>query len=124
VFNPEFENAFDRVLCDVPCSGFGVLSSKPDIKLFRKESDLTELATLQSKILETSARYVKPGGSLIYSTCTVFKKENEGVIENFANPDFVTESTQQFLPHRDNLDGFFIAKLKRLSEQNVINHRI
>lgn len=129
LFNPRFENAFNCVLCDVPCSGFGVLSSKPDIKLFKKESDLEELSALQGGILRTAARYVKAGGSLIYSTCTVFKKENDDAVGRFLleNKNFVAEeirlpfdfSTEKekfvrFLPFRDGIDGFFIARLKRL----------
>jgi len=127
--NEEFVNKFDKVLCDVPCSGFGVLGSKPDIKLFRKENDLTELAELQAKILERSARYVKVGGSLIYSTCTIFKKENDEVVMEFLkkHDNFTIEKVDtgfdgvinengfvQFLPYRDKIDGFFIAKIKRL----------
>ena len=129
VFNREFEDAFDCVLCDAPCSGFGVLSSKPDIKLFRKESDVEELAALQSKILSVAARYVKRGGSLVYSTCTVFKRENDDVVNGFLleNKNFAAEKIDlpvdtacgmekfaRFFPFRDGFDGFFIARLKRL----------
>ena len=129
VFNREFEDAFDCVLCDAPCSGFGVLSSKPDIKLFRKESDVEELAALQSKILGVAARYVKRGGSLVYSTCTVFKRENDDVVNDFLleNKNFAAEKIDlpvdtacgrekfaRFFPFRDGFDGFFIARLKRL----------
>lgn len=126
-FRMEFSEAFECVLCDAPCSGFGVISSKPDIKLFRRQDDIDSLSVLQSRILAQAKKYVKVGGSLIYSTCTIFKRENGNVVakfleENknfelakidlpFVRPD--TDGTVQFLPHRDGLDGFFIARLKR-----------
>lgn len=127
IFDEKFKDGFDRVLCDVPCSGFGVVESKPDIKLFKTEADIDGLPELQLEILRVSSRYVKTGGSLVYSTCTVFKKENQDVVNEFLreNTDFVVdridldfEKTQegflQFLPFRDDTDGFFIAKLKRI----------
>lgn len=126
VFNKEFENAFDIVLCDVPCSGFGVVSSKPDIKLFKTDAAISSLAQTQKKILETACRYVRRGGRLVYSTCTLFKAENGDVVNEFlsAHGNFaveeicldypkIKEGYLQFLPHRDGTDGFFIALLKR-----------
>ena len=126
VFNKEFENAFDIVLCDVPCSGFGVVSSKPDIKLFKTDAAISSLAQTQKKILETACRYVRRGGRLVYSTCTLFKAENGDVVNEFlsAHGNFAVEEIRldypktkegylQFLPHRDGTDGFFIALLKR-----------
>ena len=126
VFNKEFENAFDIVLCDVPCSGFGVVSSKPDIKLFKTDAAISSLAQTQKKILETACRYVRRGGRLVYSTCTLFKAENGDVVNEFlsAHGNFAVveicldypktkEGYLQFLPHRDGTDGFFIALLKR-----------
>lgn len=130
IFNKRFENFYDCVLCDVPCSGFGVLSSKPDIKLFRQESDLEELNEIQLKILNTSAKYVKIGGALVYSTCTVFKKENDEIIDKFLseNSNFIIEDLSdmfqfsvgqekcvRFLPFRDGVDGFFITRLKKIN---------
>ena len=129
VFSAKFEGKFDKVLCDVPCSGFGVLESKPDIKLFRTENDISALSGLQLKILSNCSRYVKIGGSLIYSTCTIFKKENEDVVKKFLEQnnsfeyeDVITEPRVeknsngyiQFLPYKHEVDGFFIAKLKRI----------
>lgn len=126
VFNKEFENAFDIVLCDVPCSGFGVVSSKPDIKLFKTDAAISSLAQTQKKILETACRYVRRGGRLVYSTCTLFKAENGDVVNEFlsAHGNFAVEEIcldypktkegyLQFLPYRDGTDGFFIALLKR-----------
>ena len=74
---------YDRVLCDVPCSGYGVLSRKPDIKLKMKPEDMDTLIPLQYEILESASKHVKKGGILVYSTCTINKKENEKQIEKF-----------------------------------------
>jgi len=125
--NIDFINSFDNVLCDVPCSGFGVTDSKPDIKLFKQKEDIENLAKLQSQILHVASSYVKIGGSIVYSTCTIFKQENNDVVNDFLakNKNFVAENIQldfdktkegyiQFLPYKDNTEGFFIAKLKRI----------
>ena len=124
---PEFVDQFDRVLCDVPCSGFGVADSKPDIKLFKTKEDIKSLAELQKQILQTASQYIKVDGELVYSTCTIFKKENNDVINDFLanNKNFVAmpinldfektkEGYLQFLPYKDNTEGFFIAKIKRI----------
>ncbi len=88
VYNDKFPTA-DRVLCDVPCSGYGVIHSKPEIR-YKPLSQFAELPGIQYRILETSSRYVRPGGTLVYSTCTVRKCENEDIITRFLenNPDF------------------------------------
>ena len=124
---PEFIEQFDCVLCDVPCSGFGVADSKPDIKLFKTKDDIQSLSELQKQILQTASQYVKVGGELVYSTCTIFKKENNDVVNEFLanNKNFVAqpinldfektkEGYLQFLPYKDNTEGFFIAKIKRI----------
>lgn len=127
VFRPDFENKFDCVLCDVPCSGLGVIFSKPDILLNRKESDIPALSKVQESILSVAARYVRKGGELNYSTCTVLYEENERVIERFLaqNPDFKIEKTAsrsivsdddgyvKIYPHTHGADGFFVVKLRR-----------
>ena len=128
-FVPEYDSAFDVVLCDVPCSGFGVLNNRPDIKLFRENKDISELMKLQYAILCNCSRYVKRGGHLVYSTCTVFDNENGQNIRKFlkehANfaydtitlPEFADVNGRefyQFLPHKDGVQGFFVAVLKRL----------
>lgn len=120
----DWHSAFDAVLCDVPCSGYGVLKENPDIKLRANERDFTALPPLQGEILARSATFVKQGGALYYSTCTLFQEENDGVIaaflkshENFAVqevssplPHKKTKYGVQFLPHTANA-GFYFAKL-------------
>ncbi|MDD4291010.1 MAG: 16S rRNA (cytosine(967)-C(5))-methyltransferase RsmB [Clostridia bacterium] len=136
-YNKDLDNAFDCVLADVPCSGFGVVSEKPDIKRNRSEQTIEDLHKLQLEIVNNVAKYVKTGGTLVYSTCSLFYEENQSVIELFlkTNTDYVlqridlgTDSLNdayvpimdgdalQFLPYRDNLDGFFICKLKRIGQ--------
>lgn len=128
VLHQPFVNAFDTVLCDVPCSGFGVLDNHPDIKLFRENKDVSSLMKLQYAILSNCSNYVKVGGRLIYSTCTVFDNENGQNVRKFLKehtnfvfdrivlPQFPTADNQpsyQFLPYKDGVQGFFVAVLKR-----------
>lgn len=127
LFSEEFENSFDAVLCDVPCSGSGVMKDNPDIKLNRTENAILDLSKTQLKILENSAKYVRANGELIYSTCSVLEEENDQVIAKFLsyNKDFEvakldlklpylkTEFGLQFLPHISLGAGFYLAKLKR-----------
>lgn len=115
----------DRVLADVPCSGLGILAKKPDIKYFRKEEDISQLAITGYEILANAAKYVKKGGVLVFSTCTTDREENEDVVEKFLsqnsafelvpiveykreNPGYLT-----LYPHTDDCDGFFICKMKK-----------
>ena len=122
VFNEKIGSA-DKVLCDVPCSGLGIIRRKPEIKYKSLES-LTGLPEIQYNILNNASRYVKPSGVLVYSTCTLLKRENEDVCRKFLeeNKDFysikaVPEiSDKEFitlLPHKNNGDGFFIAVFRR-----------
>ncbi len=122
---------FDRVLADVPCSGFGTLRRNPDLKWKRKEEDIQRLSGLQLDILRGLAPLVRKGGILIYSTCTVFPEENEGVIERFLkeDPQFQLDSLKNILsekchlfildgyfktfPPRDRMDGFFVARMRK-----------
>ena len=83
VFDAVYEEKFDAVLCDAPCSGYGTISENPDIKLFRKETDFVALKKSQTDILNTVARYVKGGGALYYSTCSLFESENDKIIDAF-----------------------------------------
>lgn len=123
-----WENKFDTVLCDVPCSGFGVVDSRPDVKLFRENKDISELMKTQYAILSNCSAYVKKGGRLIYSTCTLFKNENGQIVRKFleAHPDFrwgqiqieqlpqtKGKSEYQFLPCVDGMQAFYIAVLER-----------
>ena len=127
VTKEEFVNSFDRVICDVPCSGLGVLSKKADLR-HRDESLNDDLPALQYKILSASAKYLKSDGILIYSTCTLRKAENENIVTKFVseNPNFVLEdfvvandlkSDQGMLtlfPNVHKTDGFFIAKIRKI----------
>lgn len=103
----------DRVLCDVPCSGWGIIRRKPDIKLSHTELD--ELYEIQFKILKNASMYVKKDGVLVYSTCTLNKKENGDNIDLFLkdNKEFEKVYEKTYYPHKDNSDGFYICKLIR-----------
>ena len=127
VFVPELEGMADRVLCDVPCSGLGVLSKKPDIR-HKTADEIERLPAIQYAILENCSRYVKPGGILVYSTCTLNRAENEDNVMRFleSHPDFeaipftVGEKTVDagmlslFPDEFAGCDGFFVAKMKRI----------
>ncbi len=117
VYNKAFEGSFDVVLCDVPCSGLGVAAKKPDVYLFKEKDRIFGLTQIQSRILENGAEYVKQGGTLVYSTCTLLKEENEDVIKKFLkkNKKFRLESQDTFLPDDKGSDGFFVAKIRRVS---------
>ena len=105
---------FDDVLCDVPCSGLGVLRRKPDIK-YRPESEVADLPALQYTILENAAKYVKRGGKLLYSTCTLRRAENEAQIEQFLKEhhEFQKRNERSLMPHMDKTDGFYCALLEK-----------
>ncbi|MCL2018528.1 MAG: 16S rRNA (cytosine(967)-C(5))-methyltransferase RsmB [Oscillospiraceae bacterium] len=124
IFNPTFPQA-DTVLCDVPCSGLGVIRRKPEIK-YRPMKDLEPLPEKQKKILDTAAAYVKPNGTLVYSTCTLNPDENEAVVDEFQrrhpvfSPYFVPvgsglpdASRYNLFPHITGGDGFFVAIFRR-----------
>ena len=111
VFVPEFENAFDIVIADVPCSGIGIIGRKPDIKYNMTPEGQKELVTLQRSILDNAVRYVKPGGQLLFSTCTVNRKENEENVEYIEAKGFNCKLQKQLLPGDNGADGFFYAKL-------------
>jgi 16S rRNA (cytosine967-C5)-methyltransferase len=124
---------FDRILADVPCSGFGTLRRNPDLKWKRGEKDIKRLSELQSSILRNLSVYVKEGGTLVYSTCTVFHEENEDVVEKFVggHPEFKIDRIDKVLPEKwrplirngylktfppkNEMDGFFVARLRRES---------
>jgi 16S rRNA (cytosine967-C5)-methyltransferase len=101
---------FDAVLCDVPCSGFGVLRKKPDI---RYRTEVGHFPALQLAILRNAAKAVKEGGTLVYCTCTLLPEENEGVVREFLTDDFVVESMETLWPHKQDTDGFFICRMKK-----------
>ena len=104
----------DIVLCDVPCSGLGVINKKPEIK-YKTLEEISKLPKLQYKILSECSNYVKPGGTLVYSTCALNKKENEEVVYRFLseNKNFECADIQTFFPF-ERIDGFFFVKMKRI----------
>ena len=110
---PSFEKeSFDRILCDVPCSGLGDLRHKPEIRWHLKPEDLDAILQVQASILDVSSMYLKKGGILVYSTCTLNKKENTGQIRKFLekHPEFSFEMERTVFPFEENHDGFYIAK--------------
>ena len=121
-----WENAADLVVADVPCSGLGIIRKKPDIR-YKDPKELAELPAIQSAILDNAAAYVRPGGVLVYSTCTVLPEENEGVTTAFldTHPDFEMEpfSLPQPIggccgqltlwPQRYGTDGFYICRMRK-----------
>lgn len=124
---PEWHNVMDCVIADVPCSGYGIIRKKPDIR-FKDPDTMKQLPLLQLSILRQQAKYVKPGGTLIYSTCTLVHAENEDVVEAFLKentqfileplplPDIFPENTSGMLtliPGQYETDGFFICRLRR-----------
>ncbi|MCL2055280.1 MAG: 16S rRNA (cytosine(967)-C(5))-methyltransferase RsmB [Oscillospiraceae bacterium] len=129
VFNSEFPS-FDKILCDVPCSGFGAIGGKPEIK-YKELSETEPLPQIQCEILSTAANYLKIGGELVYSTCTLLKRENDNVIDRFLeeNPQFEgvedlgitlpAPAAKQsgfklsIFPQHFGSEGFFIAKIRR-----------
>lgn len=128
-FVPEWENKMDAVICDVPCSGYGIIRKKPDIR-YKNLKEMEKLPALQQQILWNQARYVRPGGVLLYSTCTLVRAENEAMVEQFLqqHPDFYLENLPlpapfpandtgmlALVPGQYETDGFFIARLRRKS---------
>ncbi len=127
VFCPEWEGAFDAVLCDVPCSGLGTVAENPDLPLRRREEDMPALIALQRAILENCARYVRRGGALYYATCSVLPRENDGAVGEFLSchaafsvlpceSPLAHERTAyglQFLPDTAFGAGFYVAALGR-----------
>ena len=125
--NPQWVGKMDAVIADVPCSGYGIIRKKPDIR-YKDPDTMKELPQLQLAILCNQASYVKPGGVLLYSTCTLVRRENEGVVEKFLkqNPDFSLEKLNlpdifpentsgmlTLVPGEYDTDGFFICRLRR-----------
>lgn len=127
-FRAEWAGKADSVLCDVPCSGMGIIRKKPEIR-YKDAQEIQELPAIQKSILENCAQYVKPGGTLVYSTCTILERENQAVVQEFlaqhaefqaepiSHPVFGTSENGMItlLPSIHNTDGFFIAKLRRLT---------
>ncbi len=128
ILKEEFIERFDGVLCDVPCSGYGTITENPDIKLFRKEEDVSSLNKIQIQILENCSNYVKQGGYLYYSTCSIFREENDNVVwqfldkhKNFEVQEISSKLNHkktkfglQFLPDLSLGVGFYVCKLKKV----------
>jgi len=113
VVNQKWQNWADAVILDAPCSGFGIIRRKPDIKYSKTMEDVLNMAELQRQLLTSAATYVKPGGTLVYSTCTIATEENSDNVQWFTdNFDFKLEESTQLMP-TDRNDGFFIAKLRK-----------
>lgn len=131
IYSEENKDKYDKILLDVPCLGLGVLKRKPDIKWTRNKEDIEEISKLQMQILDTCSKYLKKGGELVYSTCSILKSENEEIIENFVqknydfeivnlndkfkkfNQDKYKSSSYIKLFQDSENDGFFIAKLRK-----------
>lgn len=111
------ENSFDRVLLDVPCSGLGVLRRNPDSKWKLSAAEIDRLVNLQSEILSQYSRMCKPGGILVYATCSILHRENEQQVENFLSGEGGAQWEQlkqlRVWPHKDGFDGFFAAVIRR-----------
>ena len=129
-FHPEWADVFDLVLVDAPCSGLGVIRKKPDIR-YKDPEPLADLPQVQEAILENAAGYVKPGGVLMYSTCTILPRENGEIVAAFLkkHPEFVREAFTlpgpagevskgeiTLWPQVHQTDGFFICKLRKVGE--------
>ena len=127
VCKDDFLNSFDLVIADVPCSGLGIIRKKPDIR-YKDPEPLAGLPRVQGAILENVSRYVRPGGVLLYATCTLLERENEAIVATFLEKQkgFTLEQFQvpgpfglcadgmlTCWPHRHGTDGFFFAKLRR-----------
>ncbi len=124
--DPAWAGSFDRIIADVPCSGLGVIRKKPDIR-YKELAPTERLPQVQRRILEAQATHLKPGGTLVYSTCTVLRRENEAVVESFLadHPEFYLEpfavpgvgtvetGMKTLLPCDEGTDGFFIARLRK-----------
>ena len=114
IYDENLNERFDKILLDVPCLGIGVIKRKPDIKWQRKIEDIEEITKIQKTILENCSKYLKKGGYLVYSTCSILKEENEDVIFEFLtqnkNFEIVKNNTINITPDEQK-DGFFICKL-------------
>lgn len=114
VYEEKYFEYFDKILLDVPCLGIGVLKRKPDIKWKRKKEDIEKITKIQEEILDNCSKYLKRGGVLVYSTCSILKEENEEIIEKFIknNKKFEIERKIQIYQN-EKTDGFFICKIRK-----------
>ena len=115
IYDEKYFETFDKILLDVPCLGLGVLKRKPDIKWQRKPEDIEKITKIQKTILQNCSKYLKKGGELVYSTCSILKDENEKIIENFVenNKNFkIKKQLSTF--QNEKTDGFFICKMEKI----------
>ncbi|WP_036728931.1 16S rRNA (cytosine(967)-C(5))-methyltransferase RsmB [Peptoniphilus mikwangii] len=122
IYNKTFYNLFDNVIVDAPCSGLGLYRRKPEIKWNRKPEDIEKLTKIQMNIINNASKYVKIGGIITYSTCTITREENEDIINKFLdeNKNFEIEKIEnsdilKIYTNTHNMDGFSIAKIKRIN---------
>ncbi len=135
IYDSKYDKKFDKILLDVPCLGLGVIKRKPDIKWQKNEEDIEKVKKIQLKILNTCSKYVKDGGVIVYSTCSILKEENEDVIEEFLKNNknfekirikidknyfekYVTSSGSLEVYQDDKIDGFYVAKIREKSIKN------
>jgi 16S rRNA (cytosine967-C5)-methyltransferase len=129
------ESAFDRILLDAPCSGLGVIRRNPEAKWRLTSADITRLAETQKKMLKNAVRMLKPGGRLLYSTCSTTWEENEAVVQDFLSRQddcvlenlnqcfsswrdlFTAEGMMRTWPHRHGMDGFFAARIRKIQRE-------
>jgi 16S rRNA (cytosine967-C5)-methyltransferase len=118
VYDPDSHEKADLLICDLPCSGLGVMARKTDIRHKIMQDKLQDIVVLQQNILAQVLDYVKPGGTVIYSTCTVNRAENEEMVEFILknHPEFDLLSEKQIFPGENGSDGFFLAKIIRKTE--------
>ena len=136
-YNENYFEKFDKILLDVPCLGLGVLKRKPDIKWQRKPEDIKEIAKIQYEILKNCSNYLKPGGEIVYSTCSILKEENQNIVMKFLEENSSFKLQEILLPKNQNLyfekfmidkdflqvyqnektDGFFICKMRKKAEK-------
>ena len=114
LYDESLKEKFDKILLDVPCLGIGVIKRKPDIKWQRKPEDIEKITEIQKKILNNCSKYLKNNGTIVYSTCSILKDENEEVVNEFLkeNSEYYIkpEETRNILPNEEK-DGFFICKI-------------
>lgn len=120
-YDSKYENKFDKILLDVPCMGLGVCKRKPDIKWQKNEEEINEIVKIQENILQVCSKYLKQGGELVYSTCSILKEENEDIIKNFLETEKSGTKTNfelicktSILPNSQT-DGFFICKIRKVN---------
>lgn len=112
-YQKQYEEKFDKILLDVPCMGIGVIKRKPDIKWHRKLEDLKIISKIQYQILENCSKYLKKEGTLVYSTCSIFKEENHDIVQKFLEENSNYKYEEFEIEPTEKKDGFYIAKIQK-----------